>query len=276
VGGVRGWLVFVVLGLVVAGCGSEPVAERTPLLDPIVTADIPTGEPSTKAPALSAPTTSTPPPVTIVLNPGHNGGNASHPAEIGRQVPAGGGQVKACDTTGTQTNDGYPEHAFNWDVTLRVRAVLEARGVTVVLTRQDDTGVGPCVDERAAIGNESDAAVVVSIHADGSDVAGADGFHVAYPVPPRNDAQGEPSARLAEVLRDGMVKAGFTPADYIGQNGLDGRDDLAGLNLSERPAVFVECGNMRDAAEAAVLGSDDGKQRYAAAIATALLTYVGR
>ena len=97
-----------------------------------MTADIPTGGPTTTPRAPAATTTSTPPPVTIVLNPGHNGGNASHPAEINRLVPAGAGQMKACDTTGTQTDDGYPEHAFNWDVALRVRAALEARTVTVV------------------------------------------------------------------------------------------------------------------------------------------------
>ncbi|MEO6090289.1 MAG: N-acetylmuramoyl-L-alanine amidase [Umezawaea sp.] len=272
--GVRRWLTVVVIGLVVAGCGSEPVAKHTPVLDPIVTAAIPPSTPSSAAPT-SATTTTSAPPVVIVLNPGHNGGNGGHPNEINRIVPAGAGQSKACDTTGTQTNAGYPEHAFTWDVTLRVRDALAARGVTVVLTRQDDTGVGPCVDERAAIGNKAGAAAVVSIHADGSEAAGANGFHVAYPQPALNDAQGEPSTRLATVLRDGMTKAGFTPANYIGRNGLDGRDDLAGLNLSERPAVFVECGNMRDAAEATVLSSEDGRQRYAIAIATALLTYVG-
>jgi N-acetylmuramoyl-L-alanine amidase len=71
-----------------------------------------------------------------------------------------------------------------------------------------------------------------------------------------------------------MVAAGFSTAGYIGVAGLDGRGDLAGLNLSQRPAVFVECGNMRDAAEAAVLSSADGRQRYADAIAAGLLAHV--
>jgi N-acetylmuramoyl-L-alanine amidase len=212
----------------------------------------------------------------IVLNPGHNGGNAASGDEIARQVPAGGGTTKECDTTGTSTDAGYPEHAFNWDVTLRVRDALIARGVQVVLTRNDDTGVGPCVDERAEIGNRAGAAAVVSIHADGSTSAGAHGFHLAYPEPALNEAQGEASLRLATRLRDAMVAAGFSTANYIGASGLDGRGDLAGLNLSQRPAVFVECGNMRDAAEAAVLSSVDGRQRYADAIAAGLLAYVGR
>lgn len=257
------------IGFVLAACGGP----ATPTPPPPISA-LPTT--TTTAGTTTTSTTVAPPPVVIVLNPGHNGGNGEHANEILRPVPAGGGRTKECDTTGTATNAGYPEHAFTWDVTLRVRDALVAKGVTVVLTRQDDTGVGPCVDERADIGNKAGAAAVVSIHADGSNSPGANGFHVAYPDPPLNDAQGEPSMRLAKLLRDGMRGAGFTPANYIGSDGLDGRGDLAGLNLSDRPAVFVECGNMRDAAEAAVLSSPEGRQRYADVIGAALLSYVRR
>ena len=101
----------------------------------------------------------------IVLNPGHNGGNWSHPGAISRQVPAGFGRYKNCDTTGTATNAGFSEHAFNWDVALRVRKTLQSRGVTVIMTRPSDHGVGPCVDARARIGNQAGVAGVVSIHA---------------------------------------------------------------------------------------------------------------
>src|SRR5437764_5300556 len=90
---------------------------------------------------------------TVVLDPGHNGANASHPAEVNRQVPNGRGGTKVCDPTGTSADGGYPEHAFNCDVALRVRDALTARGVRVVLTRPDDAGVGPCVNDRAAIAN---------------------------------------------------------------------------------------------------------------------------
>jgi N-acetylmuramoyl-L-alanine amidase len=108
----------------------------------------------------------------IVLNPGHNGGNASHPGAISRQVPAGFGRHKHCDTTGTATNAGFSEHAFNWDVSLRVRKILQSRGVTVIMTRASDRGVGPCVDQRARIGNQVGVAGVVSIHADGAPSSG--------------------------------------------------------------------------------------------------------
>ncbi|SDD86006.1 N-acetylmuramoyl-L-alanine amidase [Actinokineospora iranica] len=212
---------------------------------------------------------------TVVLDPGHNGGNAAHPAEINKRISAGRGLIKQCNTTGTATADGYPEHAFNWDLAGRVRDLLTARGVRVVMTRQDDTGVGPCVDRRAAIGNESGAAAVVSLHADGAETTRAHGFHIAYSAPPLNDAQGEPSLRLAEALRGAMRAAGLVTATYIGSDGLDQRDDLAGLNLSTQPVVLVECGNMRNPEEAARMSSPAGRQHYAEAIANGILAFLG-
>lgn len=211
-----------------------------------------------------------------MLDPGHNGGNASHPSEINALVPAGRGQRKACNTTGTATNAGYPEHAFNWAVAARVRADLTAKGYHVLLTRPNDTGVGPCVDVRAEIGDKAAAAAVVSIHADGSTVAGARGFHVEYSNPPLNAEQGTPSVDLADTLRDTVRAAGFPTANYLGHDGLFGRADLGGLNLSDRPTVLIECGNMRDASDAALLTSASGRQRIADAIAAGIEAYVSR
>lgn len=258
--------------------GSEPVS--TP---PVVSSSSPapttevTPPPSTtttsKPPAAKGKT-NPPPGRVVVLDPGHNGGNGSHPAEINAQVPAGRGRTKPCNTTGTSTTAGYTEHAFTWDVSVRVRDILTSRGVSVTMTRPNDSGVGPCVNERAAIGNRAPAAAVVSIHADGATGAGSRGFHVAYSSPPLNDAQREPSLRLARALRDGLRAGGFPTSNYIGSDGLSPRDDLAGLNLSERPAALVECGNMRNADEAATLSSPAGRQRYAAAIAEAIIAYI--
>lgn len=264
--------------LLLAGCGSDtpappPAAAPVPS-SPVIRPPSPT--PSTTPPATSA--TSAPPKTAgkvVVLDPGHNGGNASHPAAINKQVPAGRGETKPCNTTGTSTNAGYPEHAFTFDVAQRVGTALAAKGIKVVYTRTDDSGVGPCVDKRAETGNDADADAVISIHADGSNSAGAHGFHVAYSAPPLNAAQGEPSTELAKVLRDGLRDAGFPTSTYLGKEGLAPRADLAGLNLSTRPIALVECGNMRNAAEAAAMTSAEGRQRYAAALTAAIEAYVG-
>ncbi|MFJ4651652.1 N-acetylmuramoyl-L-alanine amidase [Nocardia sp. NPDC088792] len=211
---------------------------------------------------------------TVVLDPGHNGGGAAHPDQLNAQVPDGRGGMKACNTTGTNATDGYSEHEFNWDVALRVRDALGARGIHVVMSRDSDTGVGPCVDERGKLGNKVGAAAVVSIHADGAP-AGDHGFHVAYSSPPLNDAQSGPSPQLATALRDGFTNAGFSTSNYVGSDGLDPRSDLAGLNLSEVPTALVECGNMRDPDDAAVIESADGRARFANAITAAILSYLG-
>jgi N-acetylmuramoyl-L-alanine amidase len=211
--------------------------------------------------------------VTVVLDPGHNGASASHPAEINRPVPNGRGGTKPCNTTGTATNDGYAEHAFAWDVAIRVRDALTVRGVHVVLTRPDDAGIGPCVNDRAAIANRAGAKVMVSIHADGAPPAGH-GFHVAYSDPPLNDSQGPPSRALAEALVESLRKRGFTAANYIGSHGLYPRPDLAGLNLAQIPAALVECANMRNAQEAELVATPGGRARYAAAIADGIRAWL--
>ncbi len=216
---------------------------------------------------------------TVVLNPGHNGDDAAHPAEINRLVPAGYGKFKACETTGTTTNAGYPEHEFNWSVALRVRTILLAHGVRVILTRPDDRGVGPCVDERAAIGNRRGVAAVVSIHADGAPSAGH-GFHVNQDSL-RPDGASAATARrsieLGEAIHATLVRSsGLVPSTYIGANGYFYRSDLAGLNLATNPATFLELGNMRNAGDAALQSSASGRQRIAAAVAAGILAFLGR
>jgi N-acetylmuramoyl-L-alanine amidase len=214
--------------------------------------------------------------LTVVLNPGHNGGNESNAAAINRQVPAGFGEYKACDTTGTNTNAGYSEHAFNWDVSLRVRGILQARGVKVLLTRPNDTGVGPCVDARAAIGNQKGVAAVISIHADGTTDGVGHGFHVCEDSrQPAGPAVAALSHSLTVAVHDALVKtSGMTTSTYLGSNGYYPRSDLAGLNLATTPSTFLELGNMRNAGDAAEQSSPDGRQRIAASVANGILAYL--
>ena len=257
-----------VLPILVAPACAAPA--RTPGA-PAAPVAPPLPDPAAAPVAAIAPAAAEPP--VVVLDAGHNGGNAAHLAEIRRQVPDGRGGTKECNTTGTQTDAGYPEHAFTFDVTARAAERLTAAGVRVVLVRTDDTGVGPCVDERGRAGEAADADAVVSIHADGAP-HGDRGFHIALPHPPLNPAQEAPSQALGIALRDAMRGAGFTDSDYLGVDGISLRADLAGLNLSTRPVALVECANMRNPDEAAVVSSPEGRQRYADAIAAGVLTFL--
>jgi N-acetylmuramoyl-L-alanine amidase len=208
---------------------------------------------------------------TIVLDPGHG---ASSEFPNSQQVPNGRGGTKDCQTSGTSTNAGFPEHTFNWDVVAKIRAQLEARGAKVVLTRADDSGPAPCVDKRAEIANAAQPAAIVSIHGDGGPPSGH-GFHVNYSAPPVFPSQGDPSMRLATAMRDALVGAGLTESTYIGSAGLYGRGDLAGLNLAQYPEVLVELGNMRNADDAAAMSSDAGQTAYATAVVNGIVAYLG-
>jgi N-acetylmuramoyl-L-alanine amidase len=208
--------------------------------------------------------------MSVFLDPGHN---AVNDASTTRQVPNGRGGTKQCNTSGAASNDGYPEHAFTWDVVGRIADQLNQLGVHTQLSRDNDGSAGPCVDERAARANAMHPDAIVSIHADGGPPSGY-GFHVNYSSPPVNDVQAGPAIQLAHTMRDALVAAGLQPSTYIGSDGLYGRDDLAGLNLAEYPAVLIELGNMRNADDAARIESPDGRAQYATAVTNGIKAYL--
>lgn len=213
-----------------------------------------------------------------MLNPGHDGGDATHATQIGRLVPAGFGTYKACDTTGTETNTGYPEHAYTWDVVRRTATILERHGVRVVLTRSGDHGVGPCVDTRAEIGNHPYVAAAVSIRGGGAPSSGH-GFFVntAARRPAGASAAAMRANRaLARELRDALLaNSGLTPSTYLGTHGILPTSKFAALNLATRPAAFLEIGNMRNAADAALQSSARGREQIALGVADGILAYLG-
>ncbi len=206
----------------------------------------------------------------VFLDPGHNGAND---ASINRQVVNGRGGTKECQTSGTSTDGGYPEHSFNWDTVLRIREQLSQLGVRTALSRGNDNALGPCVDQRAAMANAMHPDAIVSIHADGGPSDGR-GFHVNYSNPPLHEAQAGPAVRFAQVMRDQLVASGLQPSTYRGTDGLYGRADLAGLNLAQYPSILIEMGNMKNPEEAAALTSAEWRARYAAAVTGGIAAYL--
>lgn len=202
----------------------------------------------------------------VAVDPGHNGGNAAHPTEINAPVPDGRGGTKACNTTGTASASDYPEHAFTWGVAGEVEERLRDLGAEVVLSREDDEGVGPCVDERGQFAADAGADVLVSIHANGTEDTSAAGFHMIVVEDSPHDDVEEPSRALAEDMVEAFGGTDLSPNPTYGDDGIVARTDIAGLNHAEVPAVLVECGEMRNPDEAALMESPEGRERYAAAI----------
>jgi N-acetylmuramoyl-L-alanine amidase len=279
--------------LTAAGCAGD--GGRSPGAGPAAasrTASSPAAAPSPQPSSPSAAPSVSPTPATsaprgpltgrtVVIDPGHNPGNRDHTREINSQVDIGTGH-KECDTTGTSTNAGYAEARFTLDVSRRLRRLLEEQGAKVVLTQDGDRPFGPCVDERARIGNDERADAVVSVHADGS-ATGNRGFHVILPAAVNGGGADTakivaPSRELGVRIAGNFVRVtGSAPSNYIGGNtGLDTRDDLGGLNLSTVPKVFIECGNMRDPKDAALLTSAGWRQKAALGIAEGIGSYLKR
>ncbi|WP_200302162.1 N-acetylmuramoyl-L-alanine amidase [Streptomyces adelaidensis] len=235
----------------------------------------PSASPSSSAPAPTGPLKGK----VVVIDPGHNPGNFQHTTEINRKVNIGTGS-KECDTTGTTTNDGYMEAKFTLDVARRLRTLLQEQGATVKFTQDGDRAWGPCIDERARIGNEAEADAVVSIHADGSG-AGNRGFHVILPGSVNSGAADTrpivaSSRELGERIAGRFVRAtGSAPSNYVGDGtGLVTRKDLGGLNLSTAPKVFIECGNMRDSKDAALLTSGAWRQKAAQGLSDGITSFL--
>jgi N-acetylmuramoyl-L-alanine amidase len=278
--GAIGGIILVVTAMALAGCGGSASNKATP---PGGAATAPTagsggpksgvtggGASEQAAAARKDPLAGK----VIVVDPGHNGGDASHP-EIANKLVDVITERKPCDSTGTDAPSGYPEHTFNWDVANRLAKLLRAKGAKVFLTRPNDTGVGPCITERAAIGNRHKADAALSIHADGAG-KGDHGFHIIEPAPIKghNERIVPHSKRLGLALRDAYRQGtGIPYSTYRGTNAIDVRDDLGGLNLSTRPKVFIECGNMQNRGDEAKLESASFRERIARALANGFTAY---
>jgi N-acetylmuramoyl-L-alanine amidase len=214
---------------------------------------------------------------TVVIDPGHNPDNGKYASEINKLVQIGNGTT-TCDTTGTETDSGYLEAEFTLDVARRARTLLEAEGAKVVFTQDGNRAWGPCVTERAAIGNAALAANTT--HGPGAGARDR-GFHVILPAAvdqggADNRAIVAPSRTLGLDVRSAFHSVTGEPfANYIsGGSGLDVRSDLGGLNMSTVPKIFIECGNMRNATDAKEMTSASWRQLAAQGVVNGITAYL--
>ena len=236
--------------------------------------------PSSTPPTTAAPTTSTAPPagqplagLVVGIDPGHNGLNYTDPGYLNQQV-WNGREEEDCDTTGTETAGGYTEAQFNFNVAQFLAAELQSLGARVVLTRSTNSGVGPCVDQRAQIINAAHAAVAIDIHADGGPADGR-GFAILEPVAdgPNNAVIGSSEA-FGQDVRASFLGTGMPVSTYDGTDGIAFRDDLAGLNLTTVPKVLIECGNMQNTTDVDLLVTTSFQKAAAGALAQAITAFL--
>jgi N-acetylmuramoyl-L-alanine amidase len=210
----------------------------------------------------------------VGIDPGHNGRNYTDTGFINHLIWNGRNE-EACDTTGTETDGGYTEAQYNFNVATYLTADLRAEGARVVLTRDSNDGIGPCVTTRSEIINRAHANVAIDIHADGGPPGGR-GFAILEPVAdgPNDHVIGASKRFGHDLLESFRAVTGMPESTYDGTNGIVFRSDLAGLNLTTVPKVLIECGNMRNATDAALLVRSSFQRLAAKAMVQAIARYL--
>ena len=272
--------VGVLVAASLAGCGTSAqgggAGSTTSTTSPSTPGTQPPATSSTTTTTTAVPSTLPLDGVVVGIDPGHNGRNWTDPDVIDRIIWNGTGP-ESCDTTGTATDGGFTEAQFNWNVATDARRDLEALGARVVLTRSSNDGVGPCVTTRAQLLDRAHADVAFDIHADGAPPSGR-GFTILVPVADGvNDHVITSSLRLARDLRATFLRGTAMPySTYDGVDAIQPRSNLAGLNLTTVPKVLIECGNMRNPTDAALLVTPAFQRRAALAIVAAVGAFLGR
>lgn len=177
------------------------------------------------------------PTITVCLDAGH------------------GGKDPGCD----YEKDGstIQEKDETLQMVLAIREAMEAQGIQVVLTREDDTFVE--LEDRAAIANEAKADYFISIHRNTLEGGHANGVEIYY-APGASDETISFASNVEEALNGVGISRdrGIMEANMVV------------CRLSEMPAILVEMGFVMDDEDNQLFYQN--MDAYAKAIADAVLS----
>ncbi len=203
----------------------------------------------------------------ICVDPGHQ-----QKVDLTREAEAPGSDVMKIKNPGgaTGVKTGVPEYGLNLAVALKLRGLLQARGVTVVMTRTDNGGnIGNI--QRAQMANDCHADLFVRLHADSTDSASVHGATMLIP--------GGQFIRDAALLRESRRAGGYLLDSYIAatgakNRGFSERSDMTGFNWCTRPMVLVEMGFLSNPDEDALMQTDAYRQKMAQGLADGICRYL--
>lgn len=191
---------------------------------------------------------------TVVLDPGHGG-----------------------DERGALSPDGATEADVNLDVARRTGALLEAQGVSVVLTRSADYRIP--VRNRAAIADQLQAKAFVSIH------------HNAPAAQPVDEPGSEvyvqsgsaDSRRLGGLIYEAVTQAltefdvawtGRPDAGVLTVLNSEGKNAYGITRYPTTPVALAELAYIANPSEAVLIGTSEYRQAAAEALAAAIIRYL--
>ena len=154
---------------------------------------------------------------------------------------------------------GFYEKGVNLSVALEVARLLEQRGLRVKMTRTDDYFVE--LEDRAAIANDLDADLFVSIHSDSFPESSRRGFTVYIANAAASSSRRAANAIARSMSGTDLNSFGVQTANYHV------------LTETRGPAVLVELGYLSNRSEAALLRSSSFQDRLAQAVADGISDY---
>lgn len=244
---------------------STAVAKAAPAPAPAVApAPAPASKPAPKAttPAPAANTANSK--YVVVIDPGHQA-----QANLSLEPIGPGSTTKKPRVEGGATGvSGRPESLDNLQIALKIRDVLQAQGVKVVMVRTTQD-VNIPNSKRAQIANAAHANLFLRIHCDSgpSNITG-----ILTLVPGKDRWTGPivaPSARAGRDVQSAVVAATHHP-----NRGITSRTDLSGFNYATVPSVLVECGMMSNKVEDRDLASSSYQQTLARGISAGVVRYL--
>lgn len=196
----------------------------------------------------------------IVIDPGH--ANRSNLEK--EQLAPGSSVMKIKDGGGAQGMfTGTPEYKVNMNVALKLKTILINKGYTVVMTKtQDSQSLGNI--ERANIGNNANAALVIRIHADSSTSSSAKGASMLVPSPINNDTK---AIYAASKSYGTTVLSTLVKEVGMANRGISEHSDMTGFNWSKVPVILVEMGFLSNPDEDRLLSSETYEDKIAKALA---------
>ena len=203
----------------------------------------------------------------VAIDAGHQAVGNSQLEPIGPGASTQKPKV-ASGATGVATR--IPEYQTTFNVSLKLRDVLQSRGYKVVMIRTSNN-VNISNRERAEIANRAGAGAFIRLHCDGIDNAGVTGASVQEP------AGGNPYMSSTNV--NASQSLGRTILNHycrvtgIRSRGMAARNDLSGINWCKTPVCLLEMGFISNGEEDRRLNNNDFQQKMAIGIADGIDAY---
>lgn len=242
------------------GGEAAPAEAETQPADPELT------EPAAEEEGASDETPAAPNGLVVVIDPGHQ-----LTADLTQEpIGPGAAETKYKVSGGTAScNTGSPESELTLAVSKLLEAELIQRGYTVLMTRTEQD-VNISNSERAAVANDANADAFVRIHANGSENSGANGALTICQTAanPYNSDLYAKSRALSDAVLDELTANAGCRKEYVWET-----DTMSGINWCRVPVTIVEIGYMTNAAEDALLATDDYRSLIAVGIANGIDRY---